>query len=84
MRTSGWARAGFNYANDNFVPYYDSLPTGGKPLAVWAGNDALAMGGAAGRRKVLLRLPDESLQRRPALDGAERPQPGHYGAPGGG
>ena len=43
----GVARAGFNYANDNFVPYYDSLPTGGKPLAVWAGNDALAMGGAA-------------------------------------
>ena len=41
------ARAGFDYANDNFAPYYDTLPDGGKPLAVWAGNDALAMGGAA-------------------------------------
>ena len=41
------ARAGFNYASENFVPYYDTLPDGGKPLAVWAGNDALAMGGAA-------------------------------------
>ena len=41
------ARAGFNYAAENFVPYYDTLPDGGKPLAVWAGNDALAMGGAA-------------------------------------
>ncbi len=43
----GVARAGFEYAKDNFVPYYDSLPTGDKPLAVWSGNDALAMGGAA-------------------------------------
>ena len=41
------ARAGFEYATDNFVPFYDELPDGGKPLAVWAGNDALAMGGAA-------------------------------------
>ena len=41
------ARAGFNYASENFVPYCDVLPDGGKPLAVWAGNDALAMGGAA-------------------------------------
>ncbi len=41
------ARAGFNYAAENFVPYYDVLPDGGKPLAVWAGNDAIAMGGAA-------------------------------------
>ena len=41
------ARAGFEYATENFVPYYDTLPDGGKPLAVWAGNDAIAMGGAA-------------------------------------
>ncbi len=41
------ARAGFDYASENFVPYYDVLPDGGKPLAVWAGNDAIAMGGAA-------------------------------------
>ena len=41
------ARGGFDYAAENFVPYYDTLPDGGKPLGVWAGNDALAMGGAA-------------------------------------
>ena len=41
------ARAGFDYAAENFVPYYDILPDGGKPLGVWAGNDAIAMGGAA-------------------------------------
>ena len=41
------ARAGFDYATENFVPYYDALPDGGKPLGVWAGNDAIAMGGAA-------------------------------------
>ncbi len=41
------ARGGYDYATENFVPYYDTLPGGGKPLAVWAGNDAIAMGGAA-------------------------------------
>ncbi len=51
------ARAGFEYANDNFVPYYDPMPTGGKPLAVWAGNDAIAMGGAAAGVKVYCAYP---------------------------
>lgn len=41
------ARAGFDYAQTNFEPFPDVLPDGGKPLGVWAGNDALAMGGAA-------------------------------------
>ncbi|MDA0734559.1 MAG: 2-oxoacid:acceptor oxidoreductase subunit alpha [Chloroflexi bacterium] len=41
------ARAGFDYAQKNFEPFPDVLPNGGKPLGVWAGNDALAMGGAA-------------------------------------
>ncbi len=41
------ARAGFEYAQANFQPFADSLPQGGKPLAVWAGNEAIAMGGAA-------------------------------------
>lgn len=41
------ARAGFDYAEKNFEPFPDVLPNGGKPLGVWAGNDALAMGGAA-------------------------------------
>lgn len=41
------ARAGYDYAVANFEPITNSVPTGPKPLAVWAGNDALAMGGAA-------------------------------------
>src|SRR5690606_15678679 len=41
------ARAGFEYAQANFHPMTRPVPVGPKPLAVWAGNDALAMGGAA-------------------------------------
>ena len=41
------AQAGFDYTNANFEPYLEPVGTGSKPLAVWAGNDALAMGGAA-------------------------------------
>ena len=41
------ARAGFDYAETNFRPFAQPLPEGGKPLAVWSGNDAIAMGGAA-------------------------------------
>ncbi len=41
------ARAGFEYARANFEPYQEPVPTGAKPLAVWSGNEALAMGGAA-------------------------------------
>ena len=43
----GMARAGFDYANANFKPFPHAIPTGPKPLAVWTGNEALAMGGAA-------------------------------------
>ena len=43
----GVARAGFEYAQANFQPYAEPIPEGAKPLAVWTGNDALAMGGAA-------------------------------------
>ena len=43
----GVARAGFDYAKANFEPIPDQVPTGPKPLGVWSGNDALAMGGAA-------------------------------------
>ncbi len=41
------ARAGFEYAQSNFRPFASPLPHGGKPLAVWSGNEAIAMGGAA-------------------------------------
>ena len=41
------ARAGYDYAVANFEALPEALPTGGKPLALWTGNDALAMGGAA-------------------------------------
>ena len=43
----GVARAGFEYAKAHFKPYPASISEGPKPLAVWTGNDALAMGGAA-------------------------------------
>jgi 2-oxoglutarate ferredoxin oxidoreductase subunit alpha len=41
------ARAGFDHAGTNFVPYSEPIASGPKPLALWTGNDALAMGGAA-------------------------------------
>ena len=41
------ARAGYDYAMDNFQAFSGAVPTGEKPLAVWAGNEAIAMGGAA-------------------------------------
>ncbi|MEE8522836.1 MAG: 2-oxoacid:acceptor oxidoreductase family protein, partial [Thermoanaerobaculia bacterium] len=43
----GVARAGFDLARANFEPFSNPVPTGPKPLAVWSGNEALAMGGAA-------------------------------------
>ena len=43
----GVARAGFDYAQEHFQPFEQFPPVGGKPLAVWSGNEALAMGGAA-------------------------------------
>ena len=43
----GVARAGYDYAKANFQAFTDSPPVGPKPLAVWSGNEALAMGGAA-------------------------------------
>ena len=41
------ARAGYDHAMANFDPFSHPLGTGEKPLAVWSGNDAVAMGGAA-------------------------------------
>ncbi len=41
------ARAGYDYSEEHFKPFDQSPPEGGKPLAVWSGNDALAMGAAA-------------------------------------
>ncbi len=43
----GVARAGYDHAAANFAPFPDALPSGPKPLAVWTGNQAMAMGGAA-------------------------------------
>lgn len=40
------ARAGHELAQAEFTPRAESIPEGPKPLALWAGNDALAMGGA--------------------------------------
>jgi len=41
------ARAGYDHAVANFEPLPEPLPEGDKPLAMWTGNSALAMGGAA-------------------------------------
>lgn len=41
------AKAGYDHAVANFKSFSQTVPSGGKPLAVWSGNDALAMGGAA-------------------------------------
>jgi 2-oxoglutarate ferredoxin oxidoreductase subunit alpha len=41
------ARAGFDHAARNFKPFPKPLPQGERPLGVWAGNDAIAIGGAA-------------------------------------
>ncbi len=43
----GVARAGYDYSKANFQPFPDAPPVGPKPLGVWSGNEALAMGGAA-------------------------------------
>ncbi len=43
----GVARAGFEYAKAHFQAFPASIPMNPKPLAVWSGNEALAMGGAA-------------------------------------
>ena len=41
------ARAGYDHAAANFEPFSVPLAEGDKPLAMWTGNSALAMGGAA-------------------------------------
>ena len=43
----GVARAGFEHAAANFEPYPEPVAAGPKPLALWTGNEALAMGGAS-------------------------------------
>ncbi len=41
------ARAGYDYGDASFESFPVPLPEGDKPLAMWTGNSALAMGGAA-------------------------------------
>ncbi|MHC5066256.1 MAG: 2-oxoacid:acceptor oxidoreductase subunit alpha, partial [Planctomycetota bacterium] len=43
----GVAKSGFEFAGEHFAAVAQELPMGPKPLAVWTGNEALAMGGAA-------------------------------------
>jgi 2-oxoglutarate/2-oxoacid ferredoxin oxidoreductase subunit alpha len=43
----GIARAGYNHAAENFIPFPTPLPVQDKPLIVTTGNEAMAMGGAA-------------------------------------
>ena len=51
------ARAGYAYAKDNFTAFPAALPEQEKPLAVWTGNDAIAMGGAAAGVKFYVAYP---------------------------
>ena len=53
----GVARAGFDHASANFEPFPDTVASGPKPLAVWTGNEALAMGGAAAGVKFYVAYP---------------------------
>jgi 2-oxoglutarate ferredoxin oxidoreductase subunit alpha len=41
------ARAGFDHAAEHVVPFPTTVPSGEKPLGMWSGNEAAAMGGAA-------------------------------------
>ena len=43
----GAARAGYDHAAANFDPFPNPVPAISKPQALWTGNEALAMGGAA-------------------------------------
>ena len=43
----GVAKAGYDYAAKNFDSFPISVPENPKPLAQWAGNEAIGMGGAA-------------------------------------
>ncbi|MDE2899551.1 MAG: 2-oxoacid:acceptor oxidoreductase subunit alpha [Chloroflexota bacterium] len=43
----GVARAGYEYAQQNFTPYPLALPETDRPQAQWMGNEAIAMGAAA-------------------------------------
>jgi 2-oxoglutarate ferredoxin oxidoreductase subunit alpha len=47
MENSAAALAGHQFSQENFKAYSEPLPTGPKPLALWTGNEAMAMGGAA-------------------------------------
>ena len=51
------ARAGYDHATARFEPYPDEIANGAKPLALWTGNDALAMGGAAAGVKFYVAYP---------------------------
>ena len=51
------AHAGYDYAKVNFEAALNPLAEGEKPMAVWTGNDALAMGGAAAGVKFYVAYP---------------------------
>ncbi|MGH9333275.1 MAG: 2-oxoacid:acceptor oxidoreductase subunit alpha, partial [Vicinamibacteria bacterium] len=53
----GMARSGFDYAAAHFKPFGSALPKGRTPLAVWTGNEAGAMGGAAAGVKFYVAYP---------------------------
>ena len=53
----GVAEAAYDFVRANYEPFPTSLPSKTKPLGVWSGNDALAMGGAAAGMKFFVAYP---------------------------
>ena len=51
------AKAGYDYTLANFEPFSQDVGQGEKPLAVWAGNEAIAMGAAAAGLKFYAAYP---------------------------
>ncbi|MFQ6616021.1 MAG: 2-oxoacid:acceptor oxidoreductase subunit alpha [Fidelibacterota bacterium] len=51
------ARKSYDYAREHFNPYPGEVPAGPKPLAIWRGNEAIAMGGAAAGVKFYVAYP---------------------------
>ncbi len=76
------ARAGYDYASQNFTPFAWPLPMTDTRYAVLSGNAAMAMGGAAAGVKFYCGVPDEPVDRGAALVCRPCAQGEHHGAPG--
>ena len=79
------AQAGYDYAVENFPALTNPAPKGEKGLAVWTGNDALAMGGATAGVKFYCAYPMSPATHILEWFANHAKRPGHnYGGEGGG